>query len=327
MKKKYLIICTLLGWGVCTYAQTVLQSTDLMYDITLSTAFVGYSEPGPGGENINWDFSDAITEDATDFSFGAPLESDLIDFPEANVSYFRAGASRFFKHTQDQTELLGQYNEQSSIVYSDPVLYHEFPIAYGSSFTDDFVGLQTNTVGEMVNTEGTFIYDVDAYGTLVLPSGTYENVLRIKREYQRTITGMDFMVGTTEIDYEWYHPDYPMAILAMNRLTITATGDLVAETGVMLELENVGIEENAGNLATLYPNPASDVFYIDLAQHTGVPVNLAVYDMLGRTVLRLENEILEGEQLQIDAGKWEKGSYIIHLQQGDKSWHNKLSLL
>lgn len=70
-------------------------------------------------------------------------------------------------------------------------------------------------------------------------------------------------------------------------------------------------EENRGTLS-VYPNPARNMFHVQLPANMGGTWKLQVSDLLGREVYRLEGKGL-GE-IDVDAEGWQPGVYVIELE-------------
>ncbi|MDV7396316.1 hypothetical protein RZS08_33285, partial [Arthrospira platensis SPKY1] len=66
----------------------------------------------------------------------------------------------------------------------DGDLLFEFPLHYGDQMSDDIEGTNTVFAGGspfVTQRTGTTTTEVDGYGTLITPLGTFNNVLRVKR--------------------------------------------------------------------------------------------------------------------------------------------------
>ena len=84
------------------------------------------------------------------------------------------------------------------IDYSDPFTEVEFPLAYGNSFSDTYANEQSNSFEAYIET-GEFTATVDAWGTVILPSGTFENVLRVRYDIEGEYKTVQQSSGSEEV--------------------------------------------------------------------------------------------------------------------------------
>ncbi len=89
----------------------------------------------------------------------------------------------FFNLTENENYLIGFADEKSNLIihYSDPMIFMKRPIQFGDSISDSFKRTYNINGMDMTGT-GTIHVVADGTGTLILPNGKYENVIRIKIE-------------------------------------------------------------------------------------------------------------------------------------------------
>jgi flagella basal body P-ring formation protein FlgA len=143
--------------------------------------------PGPRGTNQFWDFSklrkksDEILTERIVKTSETPYKKEFkqAEFAEKNSD----GTFVFFNKTENENQLLGFMDENSklSIQYSDPMLFMKRPIKPGDSISDSFKRKYKINGMDMVGT-GTIHVVADGTGTVILPNGKFDNVLRIKIE-------------------------------------------------------------------------------------------------------------------------------------------------
>lgn len=64
----------------------------------------------------------------------------------------------------------------------------------------------------------------------------------------------------------------------------------------------------------IYPNPASNILYIQL-NDLSKQVQINVFDVVGRRILK--KEIINEKEITIDLSGYEEGTYLIELRMGD----------
>lgn len=172
-------------------------------------------DPGPTGPNQNWDYSnvpvgmgfppfqfsiiDPANAPFTDSFPGAThvVKWDLLGFPFHQYEY---------ADNQKRVTLGGVVPEDSSFLtmtqYIDDDDAVQYPLSYQKSYT--FSSRQRLTVAGF-----TFYYtaegkvDIDAYGSLTLPTGTYNDVLRMRIERVQIDSSFATPERDTTIQYAW----------------------------------------------------------------------------------------------------------------------------
>jgi len=85
---------------------------------------------------------------------------------------------------------------------------------------------------------------------------------------------------------------------------------------------SVAVNEIPEALFSIYPNPSSDVVYLQLKQTANHPMNYAVYDLSGRIVKN--GTITNTTQPVVDVRNLSSGSYVIQIQTNDQSYISRL---
>lgn len=191
---------------------------------------------GSAGTNQTWDFSTLSFSSIGTYSVIIPFSSPIgSSFPTANFAWTLAGTYSFFNVTSTKMEAIAYTISSpgsSGDMTPNPKTNLKFPFNYLDAVTDTYqqLGGSTNSV--------TLTYD--GYGTLITPTKTYLNAVRIKEDY-----------GPGQIDYQWYILNPLMAVMAYDHNSNTLYS--VGATQV------TGIENNKNSNASLkiYPNPTA----------------------------------------------------------------------
>lgn len=158
-----------------------------------------------------------------------------------------------------------------------------------------------------------------------LAPGTYEITQGLPDEDGWELTGIQ-CVGTDEVTTD-----------LVNRIAII---DLSEGKNVRCTFENTGsepvsVEEEASEIPDIYilsqnyPNPFNPTTIIEFALPEANDVRLMVYDILGRRVARLVDEIMQPgyHKVKFDASHLASGMYIYQIQAGEFTKTRKLTLL
>lgn len=254
---------------------------------------------GGAGANQTWNFSsigDGVllgTQTAIDVS-SSPFASE---FPQANYCYnmiseFSPEVMYFYHSlTPSIFEIysLGFNGEVGEDFRPNPRTYVTFPYTFGTVFTDTFE--RTEDAAPKTQT-----VTYDAYGTLIMPFGTFNNVVR-----QKVVID-----GVT--DYAWFNvnPFYPIM------QTSLADGIL----GYIRDNTILGIGDNqrVEKLVT-YPNPAAGEINIKMPEGLSGEVSISIADMTGKTVLVSQiDSVLEDHTIGLSS--LQSGVYLITMTTG-----------
>ena len=131
--------------------------------------------------------------------------------------------------------------------------------------------------------------------------------------------------------FEWVDPDYLGLLIGDNQINpLPNTLQHPLEfANAHPEGENTKVVSSLGlsqqklvslekgrEKTTIYPNPASDNFYIHLAK-SGVPCQIQIYDPVGQLVQQRKSKP-DVEKVEINTAGWEDGVYLIKIQSQNK---------
>ncbi|AWA30522.1 hypothetical protein HYN48_10700 [Flavobacterium magnum] len=199
---------------------------------------------GEAGIEQVWDFSSLdLMYLGTDVTLPVSATPYAATFPTANYCYKYDGifgqTGRYYYHTitPSKYEILSiAWNGTAGDNYNpDPRTFMVFPYNLNDSYTDTY-----KSTDDMV--EKNVVATYDAYGTVIMPFGTLNNVIR-----QKVVTD-----GVT--DYIWFNvePFYPIV------QTVFAENSL----GIVKNTTPLGIENPAERTFSIAPNPTSGAFSI-----------------------------------------------------------------
>jgi len=181
-------ICLLLSLfsGFC-YAQDNLSGELLMFrnGDKLIKQQVEYKSPNSSGSNLVWDYKDLKTIDNNYLLSYSSLNDSIIQGTEHRTIYN-------YELKNDSLLLVSFENPTTQFTYIKPELLIHFPLTRGKQTSDYFIGKGNycNRLGLV--SQGINSSNVDADGTLILPTGdTLTNVTRVhisKRILETSVT-------------------------------------------------------------------------------------------------------------------------------------------
>lgn len=253
---------------------------------------------GAAGSNITWDFSAMqplnsqtaafLIPDATPFAgnFGnanvAVSYENSLQMGSAMVRYefFSSLASGLIKNGLSTAQGV-------QVSYSDPQNALSFPFTYGTTQTDDFAATFM-TAGQSVEESGTISVAGDAYGTLLLPNTTINNVLRVRvlQTYTDVVQSGELVFNVET--YAWFHPELAYPLLSISTENVVGSPTSVRTIHYAQFTPSTSISDIYPNFVVdSAPNPATELTHINFYMPQPADVQLAVYNSLGQKIEHL----------------------------------------
>jgi hypothetical protein len=213
------------------FGQVEIQNAENFSEGTILVFQNCYSENvtvGEAGEKQTWDFSSLIIKESntTTERMVAPESTKFGElFPKANlVEEYSDGRLVYILKTDAENYLLGFVDTTNNITikYNDPMLFAKRPLKYGDTITDSFT-TEYSVRGLDFKGQGTVTIIADGYGQLVLPNGTYENVLRVKIIQEQTDILIQYSSEskTETVSYVWFDGTHTSSLLKVDETKST----------------------------------------------------------------------------------------------------------
>lgn len=212
---------------------------------------------------------------------------DGIFFPAATVTALDPGGRHIYsKFDATEGNLVGitQIGSQP-IVYSEPMLRAVFPCTYLTTWTDSLHAAYVIS-GYTYQREGHITATADGYGTLIMPYGQVENVLRVT--YVEDFRDHSLLTGNFDRAYTCFfqagthHP-----IVTLFSYSLTVLNNPQTTTGAQwLEVSTTSIEQNANmaNGLSVSPVPATDAITVRFDGGSSA-CSIDVIDALGQVTM------------------------------------------
>ncbi len=293
---KSIAIASFAMLGFCASAQPVVQPSHVAPNFEAElyyTEVPSNFSPGPAGANQTWDFSnigDGMLLGAQQ-AINASTSPFAAEFPQANYCYTMvsafADATMYFYHslTPSIFEIysLGYEGEVGEDYRPNPRTYVTFPYTYGTVFNDTF---QRTTDAAPVSQTVTY----DAYGTLIMPFGTFNNVVRQK------------VVIEGNTNYAWFNvnPFYPILQTSLED----------ASLGYIIDNTVLDTPSAQGGVFAAYPNPVFDRLSIRFPDSIQGAVTLELSDIAGKTVRTAQ---IASQSDSVDLSGLQAGVYLLRV--------------
>jgi hypothetical protein len=190
----------------------------------------GLMDPQPGGTNQNWDFSDwpegaRVSQQVTSAN-GAP-EGEA--FPKANIAVKYGKNTRYLKKEPGGNKIQGfagrQGGQKIQITYLNPIRPYKRPFNYSEVHRD--TGRRQYQIMSLTY-KGTGFLKTEAigFGTLNLPSATYDSVVLLRNEQTWNDTPsvpIGGLTSTKMVTYSWYQSGKPQPLLRLDSLKVQSS--------------------------------------------------------------------------------------------------------
>lgn len=240
---------------------------------------------GPSGAGVTWNFSSLTVTGTDTFAYIACAPTPYCDsFPGSNIAIDYLGTYNYCLTSSSGLYELGFEVPTAKEVYTMPYHKMAFPLSYNSVRMDSFIRVSYNIPFDST----TYFYEVavdssicDAYGTLILPSGTYTNVLRVHQifyfydSFYHSATAV--FNGRFE-NYYWYASGIHNPLMTLS--DTTGAGPYLVIYTVPLTTAASDITTQNQSL-TVYPNPANDVINIHFSTNDAANTSVILTTITG----------------------------------------------
>lgn len=348
MKKLLLSFSALFLFAAGVIAQpTIPGSKFFIPGTTMVYVDAGFTtlNTGTPGANQTWDFSgltntgsgyttQVVATSSTPYASSFPnSNAALTDPTQSTVNYTMLNTAGSALEFQGFVVDLGT-GMTAQMVYSDPQQVFGLPLTYNATITDTYAGSATISAPPFVITRyhsGTTTSVVDGYGTLIDPTGTYTNVLRVKWRDVYTDSTVTTVPGSTptvthSIVNTYFFVDGNGAnALDRVRIEIDSTDDngaLTVETAVWyLGSVSTGVSTVNPNAAfSVYPNPAANELNVKTSADINETVTYSILDLTGRTIRTFEVEMVQGAPATIPVNDLSSGAYLLKGESDNMNW-------
>ncbi|MFZ4930413.1 T9SS type A sorting domain-containing protein [Chryseobacterium sp. Mn2064] len=292
MKKSILF---LLGTSMMFSAQITLTKASndpIIGDIVNNNLVIGIVDNTVSGANVTFNNTALTLGTASQVTYSTPISTEITTFPGSNLKMVDGTTTIYYKTSATKLEITGIVNPQATLNFNvDNGTYMNYPTTYGPAQTDTAKGTFSSSVANGLFS-GTMATQADGYGTLLIGSQVYNNVLRVK--YTQTfnlyasfdITYSNAIGTATNTAYAYYDASHRYALLSSTSANISvpllsinqSTSSAAALSAAFLAVDKVSKKENL----SIYPNPAQD--FIGFKGNTDSYSKANIYSLDGKLV-------------------------------------------
>ncbi len=364
-------------FSIGLYAQTVytsasfFQEGDLLFTAMDNVPAINI---GSAGANQNWDF--------TSLSSGQEMMTEIMpassgnaaaDFPNADV-YLNIGAGEIYLEIlSNEIRQLGFAGDMggfdATTIFTPPGKYKVAPLAYQSNYTDEYgvaftipadqipfidqLGLPITPDSIRLTQLFETVAEVDAWGTMSIPSGIYD-VLRLKK-LETTSTMIEAYIGGV---FPVWIDVTDLLIGAIPDFGLPGGGNGTRESyefladGVKESIATVSMDTVGGNPVSVtykvddtgtaisntsrdktvfagYPNPAFNDVKVDIRGFEPGKYQIKLYNLTGKIVQTNDYSIQKDSTVIFNVSRLPKGAYLYALvnEAGETLKANRLMVI
>ncbi len=336
MKSFYLLMGAMIALFQATYAQSTVTADFFVPEIGDSIYLnrTAFSTPDPTGGQQVWDYS-MITPLST--SLGEVLDpattTYAANFPDANLAYFNTVEGTEYNRVTDSSYTrLGVFDATANILieYDVPETLLEFPLQYEDTFRNEFGG-QYVSAGFTYFREGVTRGEYDAYGTLILPWGTINDVARIhvvsSTLDSTNINGIPVLISTVIDSYIWIKEGNDFQLLGIYTID-SGLGTIEYALFQSQPTPATSISDGLlqGASLSVYPNPVKEQLNVKLSLEEAQEAEIMIENQMGQVVKRLEqNQFGFGShEMNYSLADLSAGVYFLRIQTDAGSIQQKI---
>lgn len=292
--------------------------------------------PGNPGANQTWDFTNLLRRDSIHILWVATSSTPYGgQFPSSNVASTADNVNFGFSISSDSSLVtIGSVGGGTIYTYSDPQIFLKYPFTYNSSFTDNYAAAGSNSV---IRT-GTISLLGDAYGNIILPTGSFPNSLRLRTTMTRKDSSSNTVIFTNYTAYNWYTQGKKQPVFGINYSSTSINGGPSSYVKIAAFNTNIpptGIRQlgttipSSYKLFQNYPNPFNPLTKIKFDIPNSEFVRIRIYDELGQLVSSLLNQYLNSGsyELEWDAAKFSSGVYFYNMETNSFTASKRMILI
>lgn len=315
MTHRYASLFILLSASLVTLAQPTIPSGNSSFapgeSYTLRQGEY-FTPPASGVTNATWNFAGYTSTGSIEDAWVAPAAGA----PAGTTVSESIGTGAFghYRALPNAFEQVGLTAPSATVTCANAITIFAYPMTMGTVVNDTYACSGVSG-GQAFNRNGTMDIEGASWGTLVLPYGTYNNVLMldIHQYHEDAFTFDPEFVFTYDASIQmFFKPGIKQPLLA-NYQIIQVPGQFLSYSR-MLDGSEVGMAEGLTNAIgiDLLPNPARD--QVDVVFGSGSDrITLEVIDATGKVVL-VEQHNAQGpgiQRQQLDLSGLQAGVYSV----------------
>lgn len=312
---------------------TIEDMTPQMGDIyTAALSGIGGSH-GASGLNQTWDLSglnDYGVATSTSTIVSPEGLTGAENFPNATHANPTDGQESiaYISYGNNKIEMVGVDDPYAIRIYPDPKSNIEFPLSLQTSWSDTYEMNATADDGTFTQEIGVTASMVDGSGTLITPTGTFTDVLRMKQAIEtQIITSVDGQIvssySNTLVNYMFLKAGYAVPLAIVGNVNSSGIGWASYYISSIVGLDDLSPVSNL----TIFPVPVVNDFTVNMGIETASNISFNLFSVDGRMVAQLEKGMYpagDNTQLLSLPENTASGIYLLHIQTSESTLTKKI---
>jgi hypothetical protein len=271
--------------------------------------------PGASGAGASWNFGTIVTHSSvvnnytviTNANSSYPIPGIKVSSSSSNESYYTSTLTDLKYWGGNITA--GAIS--AGLLYTSPAVTASYTMSLNttsSSATSGSISVPSlSQNGTFTGTSGTI---ADGTGTLILPNGTFTNVIRVVTTQTITFT-VPLTTGTvTQQNWDYYNVGTRNSLFTISTSTfVTGAPFPSTSTQTVVTRSNpstVGLKENKQNIIDMvvFPNPTSTT--LNFATESKEAKQVLIYDVTGKLV---DTQTITDGKLKLNVSAYNNGLY------------------
>lgn len=288
--------------------------------------------PGAAGAMQVWDMSHLTESEEQSFIYINPIDAPRRDsFPDANLCAQSWQGDYSFYHIGSSGLMVEGHvvsippNDTAVVIFENREQIIPLPYTYNSTFFNEFDGVSYIPNVGSVDFEGSLDFIADGYGTLILPTGTYENVVRyyFYREQTNYVGGFPSTTQTKD-QWAWVSADYRFWLLLMEEnFDGFSTQPLIWYDKNPYPVEPSALKEASHTSFTVSPNPVRVGNPISVNASFAGWADIQLFSATGQMV-SYQNIDLNTGYNKINLTAKHQGIYVLKIKANGITYHQKI---
>jgi hypothetical protein len=294
--------------------------------------------PGASGSGVTWNFSSlSVGTSTTSYTVVSVASTgSASSYPSASVAVQTGTNNMFYSSTSTEQKLWGgniQMSGQSiEARYTNPAIVAQYPLVYNMTPVASSISGQAYVASINAPFTGNSLLSCDGVGTLVLPSRTFSNVIRVVTTQTLNYSLFTFTGSVKTEVYDFYAPGISKSpLLSISNGTFTQSGNSTPQSLAFIkgDYESIGIKENelASIDLKLFPNPVKSTLNINLYNENGDQISCDLINALGQTIKKDSFSSDRGNvTFKLNLDNVESGIYFVKVKCGNKISAKKITV-
>lgn len=351
---KLIILLPLLFGPLFLFSQIIIDDDDMPQEgdtIRLSTSIdLGMLNYEETGTDFLWDFSSltAFSQNVDTFVSvqQTPWVYQVVFFLSSNLAqpmqsfdqipgFEVTEAYEFLKNSSNDYRSTGYGVTLSGIPipnkFDEPDIIYQFPVEYGnidSSMSEHEIDIPL--LGYLGGWKKR-VNQVDGWGTLVTPYGSFETV-RVKSQIQQFDSiyidslGFGIPILRNFTEYKWLGNDFGLPLCTVTDDGLLPTINYIDSVRTLFVSQPEFISEDLG--IQIYPNPTRDNLSIDLYLEKPSEIEVTLRTISGRAIFEPMNfrnkSGTVSKCISLDQYNLKEGTYIMYIRIDDNEFVRKI---